>query len=226
MSRQPNRRSRRNVEDVRYVGITGSTDVFMIWIPPGSNVRKWKRIRAEEVPEGAVVIGSAALEMTALNVSNIVSSFVANNPLAPQQLPTLISEVHSSLCELDMLAESSKNLFVKLTPGQIQNSITPGALISFINGKPYKTLRRHLAVQGLTPDDYRARYGLPADYPMTCADYSAKRSELARRLGLGHGTRRASKGSVPRSAKLERALNASSKRAGRKRKSNTAGNNG
>ena len=74
----------------------------------------------------------------------------------------------------------------KPTPAQIKKSITPDALISFEDGKSYKTLRRHLTLRGLTPEAYRAKYGLSADYPMTAASYSAQRSELARALGLGN----------------------------------------
>ena len=74
----------------------------------------------------------------------------------------------------------------KPTPAQIKKSITPDALISFEDGKPYKTLRRHLTLRGLTPEAYRAKHGLSADYPMTSASYSAQRSELARALGLGN----------------------------------------
>lgn len=73
----------------------------------------------------------------------------------------------------------------KLSAAEIRKSITPDALISFIDGKPYKTLKRHLTTHGLDPAGYRAKYGLPADYPIVSEKYSAARSELARTLGLG-----------------------------------------
>ena len=73
----------------------------------------------------------------------------------------------------------------KATPAEIKRSITPDALISFIDGKPYKTLKRHLTGHGLDPQSYRLRYGLPADYPMVATNYAAQRSELAKSLGLG-----------------------------------------
>jgi len=63
--------------------------------------------------------------------------------------------------------------------------VTRDAVISFIDGKGYKTLKRHLTVHGLTPDTYRARFGLPSDYPMVAAAYSEVRSGLAKTLGLG-----------------------------------------
>ena len=58
-------------------------------------------------------------------------------------------------------------------------------MISFIDGKPYKTLKRHLSKHGLSVEEYKAKFGLPKDYPTTAADYSAKRSEMAKSLGLG-----------------------------------------
>jgi predicted transcriptional regulator len=78
----------------------------------------------------------------------------------------------------------------KPTPAQIRKSVTPDALISFIDGKPYKTLKRHLSRNGLTIEQYRERFGLPRDYPSTAASYSAQRSELARSLGLGQQRRK------------------------------------
>jgi predicted transcriptional regulator len=68
---------------------------------------------------------------------------------------------------------------------QIEQSITADGLISFEDGRTYRALKRHLAGRGLTPEQYRAKWGLPDDYPMVCASFSAKRSELAKRFGLG-----------------------------------------
>ena len=79
----------------------------------------------------------------------------------------------------------------KPTAAQIKKSVTHDGIISFEDGKTYKTMRRHLTLRGLTPEAYRAKYGLPADYPMTSAAYSAQRSELARSLGLGNMRRKA-----------------------------------
>ena len=85
----------------------------------------------------------------------------------------------------------------RATPAQIRKSVTPDALISFIDGKPYKTLRRHLTLRGLTPEQYRAKWGLAPDYPMTSASYSEQRSELARALGLGQQRRKGVAKSAP-----------------------------
>ncbi len=67
----------------------------------------------------------------------------------------------------------------------MRKSITPETLISFEDGRPYKTLKRHLAGRGLTPEQYRQKWGLPADYPMVSPNYSAARSQMAKSLGLG-----------------------------------------
>jgi predicted transcriptional regulator len=68
---------------------------------------------------------------------------------------------------------------------------SPDHILSMIDGKPYKALKRHLSTNGLTPDEYRARYNLKADYPMTAPTYSAARSEMAKRIGLGSKGRKA-----------------------------------
>ena len=74
---------------------------------------------------------------------------------------------------------------VKLTPAQGRRSIQGEHLISFEDGRPYKALKRHLTSLGMTPEEYRAKWSLPADYPMVSPEYSRKRSELARSMGLG-----------------------------------------
>src|SRR4051812_48296615 len=118
--------------------------------------------------------------------ADIISAYVSNNPVPVAELPALIGNVHAALNSLATGASQAvEEEIEKATPSQIRKSITPDALISFIDGKPYKTLKRHLTKHGLDLHSYRARYGLPADYPTTAASYSAQRSELARSLGLG-----------------------------------------
>jgi predicted transcriptional regulator len=117
--------------------------------------------------------------------AEIVSAYVANNRLQPSELEALIASVHTILGGLGKSTEPAEPAFEKPTPAQIRKSITPDALISFIDGKAYKTLKRHLTKHGLDPVSYRQRYGLPADYPATASSYSAARSALARDLGLG-----------------------------------------
>ncbi|AWN43194.1 MucR family transcriptional regulator [Methylobacterium durans] len=118
--------------------------------------------------------------------ADIVSAYVSNNSLPVAELPTLLASVHVALNGLASGApQAAEEVVEKATPSQIRKSITPDALISFIDGKPYKTLKRHLTTQGLDPHTYRQRYGLPNDYPMVAASYAAQRSELAKAIGLG-----------------------------------------
>ncbi|GJE13259.1 hypothetical protein FOHLNKBM_4322 [Methylobacterium longum] len=73
----------------------------------------------------------------------------------------------------------------KATPSVIRKSIQPDGIVSFIDGKTYKTLKRHLNSHGFSPRGYRERYGLPADYPMVASSYAEQRSQIARAIGLG-----------------------------------------
>jgi predicted transcriptional regulator len=129
-------------------------------------------------------------------IADLVSAYVSNNHVAPGDLPALIASVHTAMSSLggDSLASQAAEVAVeKLTSSQIRKSVTPDAIISFLDGKPYKTLKRHLTKHGLDPNSYRAKYGLPADYPMVAATYSETRSSLARSLGLGVINGRAAK---------------------------------
>jgi predicted transcriptional regulator len=122
--------------------------------------------------------------------ADIVSAYVSNNSVPTLELPTLLSRVHEALTGLGQVGAPVEPEAKKLTPGQVRKSITPDALISFIDGKPYKTLKRHLTGHGLTIETYRERFGLPHDYPTTAANYSAMRAEFARTAGLGHKRRK------------------------------------
>lgn len=126
------------------------------------------------------------IELTA----GIVAAYVENNTVAVADLPALIKATHDALGGVGQPAGvAPADDTVKLTAAQIRKSITPDALISFVDGKSYRTLRRHLSVHGLTPETYRARYGLGNDYPMVAASYSEQRSAMAKSLGLGKGGR-------------------------------------
>lgn len=113
--------------------------------------------------------------------AEIVTAYVSKNKLARSELPTLIAKVHAALAGLPDDRETG-DPSTGLTPAQIRRSITPDALISFIDGKPYKALRRHLTANGIDPQTYRERYGLPVDYPMVSASYSARRAEISRNI--------------------------------------------
>lgn len=115
---------------------------------------------------------------------DIVTSFVSANKMDAVGLPDLIRTVHNTLANLEKgpVADEAAE---KATPAQIRASITPDALISFINGKPYKTLKRHVRGHGLTLEAYKARYGLPRDYPSVASNYRNIRSNLANNQGRG-----------------------------------------
>ena len=115
--------------------------------------------------------------------ADVVSSYLANNAVHGSDLPGLIATVHRAL---EGLGQPSEPVAEKpVPPVSIKKSVTPEYLISMEDGRQYKSLKRHLAGRGLTPEQYREKWGLPRDYPMTAPAYSARRSELARSLGLG-----------------------------------------
>jgi predicted transcriptional regulator len=119
----------------------------------------------------------------------IVAAYVSNNPVPPSELPNLIQSVHSAVAGLASGVVSSTAVpaddVEKPTPAQIRKSVRDDGIVSFIDGKTYKTLKRHLTSHGLDPRSYRDRYGLPVDYPMTAPSYAAQRSQLAKAIGLG-----------------------------------------
>ena len=128
--------------------------------------------------------------------SEIVAAYVANNSLPASELPALLGSVHTALVGLyggtgSADADTAGQKADQPTAAQIKKSIRPDGLVSFIDGKTYQTLKRHLTGQGLDPQSYRQRFGLPSDYPMTAPDYSARRSELAKSIGLGRPGRMA-----------------------------------
>jgi predicted transcriptional regulator len=125
------------------------------------------------------------LRMTA----DVVAAYVSNNALPTQQLAEIINTVYTSLRSLDADSDSKSE---PLKPAiAIRKSITPEYLICLEDGKKLKMLKRHLrSTYGMTPDEYRAKWGLPADYPMVAPNYAAQRSAFAKKIGLGRGTGR------------------------------------
>lgn len=119
-------------------------------------------------------------------VADLVSAYVSNNRIPRAELPVLIGNVHAALNGITSCApQAVEDEVQKPTASQIRKSISPNVLISFIDGRPYKTLKRHLLAHGLSPYSYRQRYGLPNDYPMVAPSYAARRSEIAKSIGLG-----------------------------------------
>jgi predicted transcriptional regulator len=120
---------------------------------------------------------------------DIVAAYVSNNSVPVSELPNLIQSVHSAISGLASGslpgAATPAAEVEKPTSAQIRKSVRPDGIVSFIDGKTYKTLKRHLTSYGLDPRSYRDRYGLPADYPMVAPSYAEQRSALAKAIGLG-----------------------------------------
>lgn len=116
--------------------------------------------------------------------ADIVAAHVGNNNVAISDLSVLIGNVHAALAGL---SEPAKIPDEPLVPAvSIRSSVKPDYIVCLDDGKKLKMLRRHLMTHyGMTPDDYRAKWGLPADYPMVAPNYAEKRRALAKEIGLG-----------------------------------------
>ena len=125
------------------------------------------------------------IEMTA----DIVSAYVGNNEVGAADLPTLIHAVHGALKGVSATSEPVEAA-AKEPAVPIKRSVTPEFLICLEDGRKFKSLKRHLRTKyGMSPEDYRAKWGLPKDYPMVAPNYAKARSDLAKQMGLGQGGR-------------------------------------
>jgi predicted transcriptional regulator len=121
--------------------------------------------------------------------AEIVSAYVSANQVQPQDLPGLIRTVYSALNEVSGASPVSQDLTQEPAVA-IKKSVTPDFIICLEDGKKFKSLKRHLRTRyAMTPDEYRAKWGLPHDYPMVAPNYAKERSNLAKRMGLGHARR-------------------------------------
>lgn len=125
-------------------------------------------------------------DYTTLTVQ-LLSAYVSNNSVPIDQLPALIEQTRATLAKRDDVPSAPEAEEQDFTPAvSVRKSLASREhIVSMIDGKPYRTLKRHLSTHGLTPADYRARYGLATDYPMVAPAYSEARRETAKRLGLG-----------------------------------------
>lgn len=113
----------------------------------------------------------------------IVSAFCETNPIPAQRIPEVVANVGEGLRALiDPAAAEPEKPQPAVNP---KKSVRPDAIISLIDGQPYKMLKRHITLHGYTPDSYRAAFDLPSDYPMVCPNYSDTRRKLAKEIGLG-----------------------------------------
>lgn len=117
--------------------------------------------------------------------ADIVSAYVTNNKVDAGELSKLIEEVHLALVRAPAAAAEPEQK--PLVPAiAIRKSVTPDYIVSLEDGRKFKSLKRHLqGTYGMTPDEYRAKWGLPRDYPMVAPNYAKARSELAKEMGLG-----------------------------------------
>ena len=124
---------------------------------------------------------AALAEMT----TEVVAAYVTKNHVRAAELPGLISTVHASLAGMGSAPVAEPEPAKLIPPVSIRKSVTDDYLISLEDGQRYKSLKRHLTRHGLTPAEYRSKWGLPHDYPMVAPAYARARSELAKSIGLG-----------------------------------------
>jgi predicted transcriptional regulator len=126
--------------------------------------------------------------------SDIVAAYVSNNPVPVSELPSMIKSVHSTLGSLS--GATSADMPTAQKPAvTVKKSITPEFIVCLEDGKKLKMLKRYLRSRyGLSPEEYRAKWGLPADYPMVAPNYAAQRSEFAKKIGLGRSSPPTKKG--------------------------------
>lgn len=117
--------------------------------------------------------------------SDIVAAYVSNNPVPITEIPGMIKSIHATLGGL--AGATAADIVVAQKPAvPIKRSVNPEYIVCLEDGKKLKMLKRYLRSRhGLTPEEYRAKWGLPADYPMVAPHYAAQRSEFAKKIGLG-----------------------------------------
>ncbi|TCD14094.1 MucR family transcriptional regulator [Oricola cellulosilytica] len=117
--------------------------------------------------------------------ADVVSAYVSNNSVPSSELPSLISEIHLALGKT--LGGAAEEVQEKPRPAvNPKRSVTDDYIVCLEDGQKFKSLKRHLMSHyGMTPEDYREKWGLPSDYPMVAPSYAAQRSKLAREMGLG-----------------------------------------
>jgi predicted transcriptional regulator len=151
-------------------------------------------------------MSSSELELASLT-ADIVAAYVANNVISGDKLPEFIGSVYTALKNAS--ARGVEPPKVDLTPAvPVKKSVTKDYIVCFEDGKKFKSLKRHLNTHyGLTPEQYREKWGLPRDYPMVAPAYAAARSDLAKNMGLGR------RGGTDEPAAKEKAAKSVSKRA-------------
>jgi predicted transcriptional regulator len=117
--------------------------------------------------------------------AEIVSAYVVHNSLPRAELPALLQSVYAALMRNVEGTVSASAVVAEAPAVTVRKSVTPDFLVCLDDGRKFKSLRRHLATLGMTPEQYRAKWSLPNDYPMVAPNYAARRSALAKKIGLG-----------------------------------------
>jgi predicted transcriptional regulator len=132
---------------------------------------------------------------------DIVSAYVGNNNVQATDVPALISSIHAALSQISTgVAEVEPEIKDPAVP--VRKSITPDFLICLEDGRKFKSLKRHLRTKyNMSPEEYRAKWGLAKDYPMVAPNYAKARSELAKQMGLGQGGRKPARAAPARARK-------------------------
>lgn len=119
----------------------------------------------------------------------LVGAYVGNNPVSQGDLQGVLKATYETISNLGTPTAPAAPEYQPAVP--VKKSVNPDFLVSLVDGRKYKSLKRHLSGHGLTPAQYRERYGLPADYPMVAPNYAKQRSELAKSMGLGQNRKQA-----------------------------------
>jgi predicted transcriptional regulator len=125
--------------------------------------------------------------------AEIVAAYVSHNSVPTGGLPALIESIHGALTNLGAVPAAVPEPEPLVPAVSIRKSITHEYLVCLDDGRKFKSLRRHLAGLGMTPEQYRIKWKLPSNYPMTAPAYATKRSEIAKKLGLGQLPRKTNK---------------------------------
>ena len=133
--------------------------------------------------------------------AEIVAAFVSHNAVPAAELPALLRSVHAGLVTIATGVKAPAEQPAPTPAVSVRQSVKPDYLICLDDGKKFKSLKRHLAALGMTPEQYRAKWSLPRDYPMVAPSYAAQRSALAKKTGLGQFGRTAGKAKRGRLAK-------------------------
>jgi predicted transcriptional regulator len=142
--------------------------------------------------------------------TEIVASYAGNNSIAATELPSLIARVHGALAAATTPVETPEAAAPAVS---IKKSVTPDYIVCLEDGAKLKMLKRYIRTRyNLSPDEYRRKWGLPSDYPMTAPNYSQRRSDLAREIGLGQKPTAKRKRRAAASAKSSKAVSAKARR--------------